>query len=197
MTLKKSLFAALVAVGAVAVMSESSHAFFGWRGGHGSCGSSGGGWGSRGSWGGSHGGWGSRGSHGSWGGGSYGSYGGGSHGSYGGGYATSYWGYGYARSEAVPREVIASKPAVKTRLTLNVPAEAKVTLAGVDTKQTGEVRQFSTTNLKAGQVWDDYKVVVEMEQDGQMLRDERIIKLTGGQAQELSINFDSKQLAQR
>jgi hypothetical protein len=36
-----------------------------------------------------------------------------------------------------------------------------------------------------------------MEQDGQMLRDERIIKLTGGQAQELSINFDSKQLAQR
>jgi uncharacterized protein (TIGR03000 family) len=82
-------------------------------------------------------------------------------------------------------------------LTLNVPAEARVTLAGVDTKQTGEVRQFSTTNLKAGQVWDDYKVVVEMEQDGQMLRDERIIKLTGGQAQELSINFDSKQLAQR
>jgi uncharacterized protein (TIGR03000 family) len=86
---------------------------------------------------------------------------------------------------------------VKTRLTLRVPAEAKVTLAGVATKQSGEVRQFSTTNLKAGQVWDDYKVVVEMEQSGQTLREERIIKLTGGKAQELEITFDSSQLAQR
>jgi len=195
MTLKKSLFAALVAVGAVAAMTESSHAFFGWR--HGSSGSHGGSWGSRGSWG-SHG---SYGSHGSW--GSHGSYGShGSHGSYGGGYAVSYYGYGYARSGAVRERVIAadaksSAPAVKTRLTLHVPAEAKVTLAGVTTKQTGELRQFSTTNLKAGEVWDDYKVVVEMEQDGQMVREERAIKLTGGTAQELSINLDSTQLAQR
>jgi uncharacterized protein (TIGR03000 family) len=93
--------------------------------------------------------------------------------------------------------VIASKPAVKTRLTLRVPAEAKVTLAGVSTKQTGELRQFATTNLKAGEVWNDYQVVVEMEQGGQTLREERIIKLTGGRAQELSIDFDSTQLAQR
>lgn len=196
MTLKKSLFAALVAVGAVAIMTESSHAFFGWRGSHGSSGSSGGSWGSRGSWG-SHGSYGSHGSHGSW--GSHGSSG--SHGSHGGGYAVSYrGGYGYARRGAVSREVIASKPAapaVKTRLTLHVPADAKVTLAGVDTKQTGEVRQFATTNLKAGEAWDDYAVVVEMEQGGQMLREERTIKLMGGQAQELSIEFDSTQLAQR
>ena len=36
-----------------------------------------------------------------------------------------------------------------------------------------------------------------MEQNGQMLREERIIKLTGGQAQELTINLDSTQIAQR
>src|SRR3990170_2215702 len=101
MTLKKSLFAALVAIGVVAVMTESSHAFFGWRGG--SCGSSGGSWGSRGSWG-SHGSWGSRcswGSHGSW--GSYGSSGGryGSHGSYGGGYGVLFFDYGYGRRGTV------------------------------------------------------------------------------------------------
>jgi hypothetical protein len=36
-----------------------------------------------------------------------------------------------------------------------------------------------------------------MEQNGQMLREERAIKLTGGIAQELSIDFDSAQLAQR
>ncbi|HEX3600079.1 MAG TPA: hypothetical protein VHU84_08040, partial [Lacipirellulaceae bacterium] len=65
MTLKKSLFAALVVVSAIAMSAStaSAHLF-----GHGSCGSSGGSWG--GSWGG---GWGSRGS---WGGGSCGSSGG-------------------------------------------------------------------------------------------------------------------------
>src|SRR4051812_6138769 len=97
MTLKKSLFAALVGVSALGLMSgtASAHLF-----GHGSCGSWGGGWG--GSWG-SHGGWGSCGSYGgSWGscgscGGYYTSYS--SCGSCSGGYYSSY-GYsdgGYAR----------------------------------------------------------------------------------------------------
>lgn len=212
MSFKKSLLAAVFAVSAVGMMTESSNAFFGRR--HGSCGSSGGSWGSHGSWGsrgswGSHGGgWGSRGSHGSWGGGSYGSHGswgGGSHGSFGG-YGGAYYG-GYARTNVVDRVIVrsaqpvvtevASAPAVKTKLTLNVPADAKVTLAGVTTKQTGEVRQYSTTKLAAGQVWDDYKVVVELEKDGQTLREERSLQLTGGQPQELTVNFDSNQLALR
>jgi uncharacterized protein (TIGR03000 family) len=205
------------------MMTESSNAFFGWRGG--SCGS-GGGWGSRGShgsWGGG-GSWGSRGSHGgwgsnggSWGGGSYGgggSWGGGSYGgggSWGGGhYGGVYYSNGGYASSSVVREnvvvvrnstpattVVASKPAVKTSLTLHVPAEATVTLAGVATKQTGEVRQFATTKLTSGQVWDDYKVVVEMQKDGQLVREERTLKLTGGQPQELTVNFDSNQIAQR
>ena len=51
MTVKKCLLTAVIAVGAVVVMSEDSQAFFGRRGSHGSCGSSGGGWGSGGSWG--------------------------------------------------------------------------------------------------------------------------------------------------
>jgi uncharacterized protein (TIGR03000 family) len=201
MTLKRSLLAAVVAVSAVGFMTESSNAFFG-RGSHGSCGSSGGSWGSRGS----HGSWGSRGSHGSWGSrGSWGSHGSnGSHGSYGGGYYGN--GGGYARTgvvydrvvvrESAPR-TIASVPAVKTQLTLHVPADAKVTLAGIATKQTGEVRQYSTTKLTAGQIWDGYTVVVEMEKDGQVVREERTIKLKGGQPQELTVNLDSTQVAQR
>jgi uncharacterized protein (TIGR03000 family) len=116
---------------------------------------------------------------------------------------------GYARSRVVyddgvvvarsstPSKVIASKPAVKTSLTLRVPAYAKVTLAGVSTKQTGEVRQFATTKLAAGQIWDDYKVIVEVQKDGQVAREERTLKLTGGKTQELTVNFDSNQIAQR
>jgi uncharacterized protein (TIGR03000 family) len=96
--------------------------------------------------------------------------------------------------------VVAAAPAVKTRLTLHVPSEAKVTLAGVETKQLGEVRQFVTSKLASGQSWNDYKVVVEMNRDGKALREERTLKLTGGKDQELSISFaddSTQQVAQR
>jgi len=92
--------------------------------------------------------------------------------------------------------VVASAPAVKTKLTLRVPADAKVTLAGVETKQTGEVRQFATSKLASGQVWSNYTVVVETTRDGQTVREERTLNLTGGQDQELAVNFDSKQTDQ-
>jgi uncharacterized protein (TIGR03000 family) len=232
MTLKKSLFAALVAAGALSMMAENSNAFFGLFG-RGSGGSWGGGWGSRGGWGGdncgSHGGWGgSSGSYGGWGGssgsyggwgGSQGSYGGwsgshggygGSHGSYGGGGGYASYEGGYARRGRVlygpvvrterispARETIVAQPMPKTRLTLHVPADAVVTLAGVPTKQIGEVRLYTTTRLASGQVWDNYTVVVSLERDGQTLRQEKTIQLTGGRSQELSINFDdSDALAQ-
>lgn len=213
MTMKKSLFAALVAVTAISLSAAtaSAHLF-----GHGSCGSWGGS--SGGSWGGS---WGSRGSWGSCGscGGSYGS--GGSWGGYSscgscggytvissscgscGGYGYTSYGYdgGYARiSSQVTTVVASSTPAIKTQLTLHVPADAKVTLAGVETKQTGEVRQFATTKLASGQNWNDYKIVVETTHDGQVQREERTITLTGGQNEDLAINFtndSNKQVAQQ
>jgi uncharacterized protein (TIGR03000 family) len=127
-----------------------------------------------------------------------------------GGHYSSYdygWNGGYARSGGVVYgRVVDARPArsravaqsnVKTRLTLHVPADAKVTLAGIPTKQSGELRQFTTTKLANGQVWNDYKIVVALDRNGQTLQEERTIRLTGGQAQELSINFDSHQLAQR
>jgi uncharacterized protein (TIGR03000 family) len=224
MTLKKSVFVALVAVSALSMLAENSNAFFGLFGGgsHGSCGSWGGGWGSRGGWGGgscgsyggggSYGGYGgSYGSYGGWGGGSCGSYGGygGSYGSYGGGGGYASYDGGYARSgriiygpvvraqQVVPaRETVVTQQMPKTRLTLHVPSDAVVTLAGVPTKQTGEVRLYTTTRLASGQVWDDYKVVVSLERDGQTLRQEKTIQLTGGQSQELSIEFENEALAQ-
>jgi uncharacterized protein (TIGR03000 family) len=202
MTMKKNLFTALVVGCALALSANSASARLFGHGG--SCGS-GGGWGSHGSWGGSYGG--SYGSGGSYGGsyGSGGSYGGGSCGSGGGGYAY-YGGYdgGYASSRVIyggyasssrPTTVVASAPAVKTSLTIHVPADAKISLAGVDTKQSGETRQFATTRLAAGQTWDSYKVVVEMNKNGQTLHEERTLKLVGGEAQELSINFDSTAVA--
>ena len=47
-------------------------------------------------------------------------------------------------------------------MTLNVPEGAEVTLAGNSTKATGEVRTFRTSQLAAGQIWDDYEIEVKM-----------------------------------
>jgi uncharacterized protein (TIGR03000 family) len=213
MTLKKNLFAALVVGCALAMSANSASAHLFGRGG--GCGSWGGGWGGSyggsygGSWGGSYGSGGSYGGYsvgyGSWGGGSGGSYGGGSCGSCGGyGYSGGYYDGGYAGTRVIyggvvsstpSTTVVASAPVVKTSLTIHVPADAKISLAGVNTKQSGELRQFATTRLAAGQTWDGYKVVVEMNKNGQTLHEERTIKLIGGEAQELSINFDSTTVA--
>mgnify|MGYP000562329588 CR=1 FL=1 len=83
-----------------------------------------------------------------------------------------------------------------TKLTVRVPSDAKVTLAGTPTKQTGEVREFATGRLSAGQTWDNYIVHVEVTRDGKTLAEDRTIMLTGGQAQELSFDLGGTQLAQ-
>jgi uncharacterized protein (TIGR03000 family) len=214
MTRKNGLCFAVATVLAVA-MAGDAQAFWGSRGSWGGCGSSGGSWGGGGSWGsnGSSGSWGSSGSHGGFlrriFNGSHGSNGskggysscgssGGSNGSAGG---AAYYGgsnyYAVSRPAANTTLAVAqSAPAVKTQLTLRVPADAKVTMAGVPTKQTGEVRQFTTSKLASGQAWDNYQIVVEMERNGKMVREERTITLTGGVPQELSIDMPTTTLAQ-
>jgi uncharacterized protein (TIGR03000 family) len=165
------------------------------RWGGGSCGSSGGSWGSGGSYGSS----GSSGSCGSCGGSvSYSS----SCGSCGGdvSYNSSYGGTvvsGYAQSSRfVPAGTYAAVAAPKTKLTIRVPAEAKVTLAGIATKQAGEVREFSTDKLASGQAWQNYTIHVEVTRDGKTVAQDRQITLTGGAQQELSFDFGGEQVAQ-
>lgn len=220
MTMKKHLLVALVALTALSLSASSASAHLFGRGSHGSWGG-----GSRGSYGGSYGSYGGSwggGSGGSWG-GSRGSYGGSYGGSWGGSYGGSYGGYSVSSSSCgscggcsscgggysaisygddyavvgrTTTVVAKAAPTVKTQLTLTVPAEAKVTLAGVETKQTGEVRTFATTKLASGEVWNDYKVVIEMNRDGKTVREERVISLVGGQNQDLAMNFDSNQSEQ-
>ena len=84
-----------------------------------------------------------------------------------------------------------------TELKLNVPAEAKVTLAGAATQQTGEVRTYASTNLKPGQTWNGYVVRVELERDGKTLVEERTLSIEGGKTYELSFEMtgDAAQVA--
>ena len=89
---------------------------------------------------------------------------------------------------------VAADP-VETKLTLHVPADAKVFLAGSETRQTGETRHYVTSQLTGGQTWNDYTVRVEVERNGQIVTDERTLSLVGGQSQELQIDLDAPKVA--
>jgi uncharacterized protein (TIGR03000 family) len=79
----------------------------------------------------------------------------------------------------------------ETKLTLRVPADAKVYLSDRETKQTGEVREYTTTRLAPGDAWEDYVVRVTLERDGETLSQERAITLVGGQPQQLEFAFEA------
>jgi uncharacterized protein (TIGR03000 family) len=84
-----------------------------------------------------------------------------------------------------------------TTLTLKVPENAKVTLAGAETKSTGPVRTFSTNELAPGQTWSDYVVSVEWEQDGETFAKEQAITLKAGEKRTLEFDPSEAKVASR
>jgi uncharacterized protein (TIGR03000 family) len=79
----------------------------------------------------------------------------------------------------------------RTKLTLNVPADAKVYLAGQETRSTGERREFVSSKVSGGGKWDSYTVRVVANINGQQQEKEQTIKLIPGEDQELTIGFDA------
>ncbi|MCH8042263.1 MAG: TIGR03000 domain-containing protein [Planctomycetes bacterium] len=84
---------------------------------------------------------------------------------------------------------------VETTVSIQVPANAKVFLAGSPTKSTGRERTFTTTRLTAGQAWENYTVRVVADVNGQSVTQSRTIKLIGGEDQTLTFRFAEDKLA--
>jgi uncharacterized protein (TIGR03000 family) len=83
----------------------------------------------------------------------------------------------------------AAKPVEPTTsLTLRVPSDARVYLAGNPTSSSGEVRQFETSTLKAGQEWKNYEVRVVTVVDGREREISKVINLSAGDRVELTLN---------
>ena len=80
------------------------------------------------------------------------------------------------------------KKAPTTTVTLHVPADAKVWLAGNATGSTGETRQFETSMLAAGQSWQGYEIRVATSVDGREQIVSKVIDLAAGDSVELSID---------
>ncbi len=74
---------------------------------------------------------------------------------------------------------------VETAVTLHVPEDAQVILAGNPTRADGPVRTFRTVRLRPGDVWDDYEVEVRL---GDRVK-RQTLRLMAGDQLELSFDF--------
>ncbi|MFO1063981.1 MAG: TIGR03000 domain-containing protein [Pirellulales bacterium] len=79
-----------------------------------------------------------------------------------------------------------TQAALQTTVTLHVPENAEVTLAGNKTSASGATRTFRTAQLKAGERWDDY--VVEVRVGSNVKRES--LRLLAGDDIQMSFNFD-------
>ena len=87
--------------------------------------------------------------------------------------------------------------AVETSLTLQVPQDAIVVLAGEATTATGAVRTYKTKTLTSGQAWPDYSIQVSVVRNGQLVTQEKTIRLIGGRQESLRFSFGDQQVAAR
>ncbi len=83
----------------------------------------------------------------------------------------------------------------KTKLTIHVPTDAKVFLAGRETSSTGDVREFTTSKLAPGSEWKNYTVHVVANIDGRDVSKDETITLTGGEDRDLTFDFNANPIA--
>jgi uncharacterized protein (TIGR03000 family) len=90
---------------------------------------------------------------------------------------------------------LAPSQKLETKLTVKVPSDAKVYLAGNETAAQGETRVYRTTGLKAGKSWSGYVIKVELERGGRTIVKEKQIDLRAGENQEIEFDFDGDKVA--
>jgi len=84
---------------------------------------------------------------------------------------------------------------VETVLSLRVPADAQVKLAGHSTKGEGPVRIFKTRVLADGQQWKDYKIQVSVNRNGHAITKSKVITLGGGEDRNFVFDFSANEVA--
>jgi uncharacterized protein (TIGR03000 family) len=91
--------------------------------------------------------------------------------------------------DADSMEIAGTDQLVNTTVKLHVPDNAKVFLAGHEMKQTGAIRIFETTKLRAGEELANYTVRVVLAGTEEASR-EKQLTLVGGQSQEVEFDFE-------
>ena len=90
------------------------------------------------------------------------------------------------------------KAELLTSITLFVPENAVVKLAGQEMAAQGDTRYFSTKRLTKGQAWEDYEVAVTIDHFGQSVTQRRVISVNAGDSVNLRFDFnDENKIASR
>lgn len=80
--------------------------------------------------------------------------------------------------------------AITTTVAVQVPADAKITLAGEETSETGGTRVFSTNTLESGKSWKDYTVVATIVRDGKTITREHTLDVEAGKTHQITFDFE-------
>jgi len=83
----------------------------------------------------------------------------------------------------------------RTTLIIRLPADAKLFLAGKQTKATGTVREFSTDKLPAGKEWATYAIRAVVDNNGHEEVREQTVTLKAGTTRDLTLDFGAPQVA--
>ena len=83
----------------------------------------------------------------------------------------------------------------ETTLTVHVPEDADVRLAGHGTTSTGKVRTFRTKRLANNKAWNDYKIAVSVKRDGKTITKEKTINLAAGENHSVTFAFEKSETA--
>jgi uncharacterized protein (TIGR03000 family) len=82
-------------------------------------------------------------------------------------------------------------PALPAEVTIQLPAEAKLSFSGVAAKGTGSVRSFTTPALEANQEYG-YEMTAELAKDGQILTATKLVIVHAGE--NVKVNFQLSEL---
>jgi uncharacterized protein (TIGR03000 family) len=88
-----------------------------------------------------------------------------------------------------------TKEAPATRVTINLPADAKLFLSDRESRQTGEIRTFSTSALSKGDVWEDYTIRAVAVRNGREVVQQKTLTLRAGDVQNVQFDFDAPVIA--
>jgi uncharacterized protein (TIGR03000 family) len=100
-------------------------------------------------------------------------------------------------SDSNETQTVSAPASPETVVTVRVPADAKVNLAGNDTNGNGEVRTFRTRQLASGQKWNNYTIRVTAEVNGVPVSKEKTIDLLAGTEHDFAFDFDDATVASR
>lgn len=85
--------------------------------------------------------------------------------------------------------------AMPASITVLLPDDARLFVAGTEMQSTGSVRKFATTRLNPGQKWEEFTIRAEIVRDGEISWMHKTVTLGTGESRQVHFDFDGERVA--